>query len=95
MNLHIISEVYIQEDKHVIRIINSYEQTIRENDFLYEKECENEKEIKDNCDIFINDKLIPFSYFHKFNKKGNNKIKYIFKNNVKNSSYMLKKIIKI
>ena len=50
--------------------------------YKYEKEKENEKEIKDNCEIRINDKLIPFSYFHKFNKKGKYTIKYIFKNNI-------------
>ena len=58
---------------------------------MYENDCENEKEIKENCQIFINDKLIPFSYFHKFNNKGNYKKKYIFKNNVKNANYMFSK----
>ena len=42
----------------------------------YEKENENEKEIKENCEIRINDEIIPFSYFYKliqklfFNKKS-------------------------
>ena len=35
---------------------------------------ENEKEIKENCEIKINDKIIPFNYFHKFKKKGKYKI---------------------
>ena len=70
----IIGELDIKEDNKNIRIINSYEQATRENKFNelieYKKENENEKEIKDNCEIIINDELIPFSYFHKFNKKG-------------------------
>ena len=36
-NNYIICEFYIQEDKQNIRIINSYEQFIRENNNLYEK----------------------------------------------------------
>ena len=39
--------------------------------FKYKKEYENEAQIKDNCEIRINDELIPFSYFYKFNKKVN------------------------
>ena len=66
----IIAELNIKEDNQNIRIINSYEQAARENKYIdYKKENENEKEIKDNCKIIINDELIPFSYFHKFNKK--------------------------
>ena len=68
---YIIGELDIKEDNQNIRIINSYEQSNRENNlYVYEKDNENEKEIKDNCEIRINNELIPFSYFHKFNKKG-------------------------
>ena len=69
-NNYIIGEFNIKEDKQNIRIINSYEQFNREYKaiFQYKKEYENEKEIKTNCEIFINDASIPFSYFHKFNK---------------------------
>ena len=38
----------------------------------------NEEEIE-NCEIKINDILIPFTYFYKFKNKGKYKIKYIFK----------------
>ena len=85
----IIGELNIKEDNQNIRIINSYEQATRENKFIkYKKEKENEKEIKDNCEIIINDKLIRFSYFHKFNKKGKYTILYIFKNKITNTNYM-------
>ena len=80
---YITAELNIEEDNQNIRIINSYEQSTREKKNIeYKKENENEKEIKDNCEIIINDELIPFSYFHKFNKKGKYKIKYIFKNKI-------------
>ena len=86
---YIIAELYVKEDNHNIRIINSYEQSNREHKFYeYKKENENEKEIKDNCEIIINDELIPFSYFHKFNKKGKYTIIYIFKNKIAKTNYM-------
>ena len=88
-NNYIIAEFDINKNNQDVRIINSYEQFYKENYFLkYEKEYENEKEIKDNCEIRINNEIIPFSYFHKFNKKGKYKIKYTFKNNTKNTNFM-------
>ena len=78
------------------KIINSYEQvkTIYfNNNFNYnynydfkipnknENDCYNEKEIKDNCILKIDDEIIPFSYTYKFSKVGKHKIQYIFKKN--------------
>ena len=61
---YIIGEFDIKKDNKNIRIINSYEQCNREHKvYEYEKKCENEKEIKENCEIRINDKIISFSYF--------------------------------
>ena len=87
-----------------IRIINCYEEfimnKIRENPNLNEefkkkyypdgklnKDLMNEQEIK-ICEISINDKLIPFSYFHKFEEKGKYKIIYNFKTNLIRTSFM-------
>ena len=84
----IISEIDIKKDNKNIRIINSYEQYFRKfKNVKYEKEYENEKEIK-NCEIRINDEIIPFSFFYKFNKKGKYNIKYIFKENISKCEYM-------
>ena len=47
----------------------------------------NEEEIK-KCEIRINDKPIPFNYFHKFTNKGKYILKYLFSNNLSNTSYM-------
>ena len=78
-----------------IRIINSFEEDntrrIREKEELSEEWYKiylpngifnesfiNEGEIK-NYEIKINDELIPFNYFHKFNNRGKYQIKYSFK----------------
>ena len=89
INNYIIAEFDIKEDNQKIRIINCYEKARRENEFIeYEKRYENEVQIKDNCEIRINGKLIPFSYFHKFNKKGKYTIKYYFLLNITKTNYM-------
>ena len=86
---YIISEIYIEENNQNIRIINSYEECNREYTLKrYKKEWENEKEIKDNCEIRINDKIIKFCYFYEFKKKGKYNINYIFKNNITNCNHM-------
>ena len=85
---YIISEFNIKEVGQNIRIINSYEESNDDDENFYKKEHENEKQIKENCEIFINDEFFPFSYFHKFKKKGKYTILYIFKNNITNTNYM-------
>ena len=90
-NNYITAEIYISDynaDKD-IRIINSYEQSKRE--FLTIKgdyKNENEKEIQENCEIKVDDKIIPFSYFCKFKFKKKYKIIYTFKNKLKNINYL-------
>ena len=84
INNYIIGEIEINEDNinEDIRLINTFEEVKRqyklgdkEDDYKYE----NEKEIKDNCEIKINNNIIPFKYFYKFNQKGKYIIQYSFK----------------
>ena len=101
-NNYIIAEINISKE-HInkdIRILNSFEQMKREiqneidedneddeddeDNFIYE----NEKEIKDNCLIKINEKTIRFSYFYKFQKVGIYKIQYIFNKYLTNTNYL-------
>ena len=91
---YIIAEIYIEEYyiNEKIRILNSYEEYMRNigpNDKL-ETKLMNEKEIN-KCEIKINDKVIPFNYFHKFKKQGKNIIKYYFKNYLTDTSLMFYK----
>ena len=73
------------------RIINSYENVKYEdknqNKKDYDKSKENEEEIKD-CEIFINDKKINFTYYYKFLSAGNYIIKYKFKKLLKITNFM-------
>jgi len=90
-NNYIIAEIEIKEEyiNRDIRIINSYEQCNKEQKWLkYKEENENEKEIKENCEIKINNKIIVFSYFYRFNKKGKYFIEYSFKNILSKTNYM-------
>ena len=78
-------EIFIKKDDvdKNIRIINSFENVKREEEWKYpdeDWEYENEKEIKENIEIKINGKVIKFTYYYKFNKEGKYIIKYLFKN---------------
>ena len=90
-NNYIIAEIIIKDEdvNKDIRILNSHEELLRKhpNSPFKDKIYNNEDEIK-KCEIYINDELIPFNYFHKFNIKGKYIIKYIFKNNLINSNFM-------
>ena len=96
-NNYIIGEFEIEEDNQNIRIINSQEQVYRENQDemsdeekkeIFKEEYNNENEIKEICEIKINNEAIPFSYFYKFKNKGKNKIIYLFKNNLTKCNFM-------
>ena len=45
----------------------------------WEDEYKYEKEIKENCEIKINNNIIPFNYHYEFKKKGKYKNVYTFK----------------
>ena len=89
---YIIAEISINEENinKDIRIINSYDEYARNNENSNEekKSGENNEEEIRKCEIKINDELIPFSYFHQFNKEGNFIIKYSFKNFLENINFM-------
>jgi len=91
-NNYIISEIEIYYDNKNERIISSYEEFYKEKKYwidnildeerrkmLINKENKNEKEIKENCIIEINNEKIPFSYFYEFKKKGNIKLNIYLK----------------
>ena len=89
---YITAEICIGEDDiyKSKRIINSFENVKYENNLENEEtdyKFENEKEIN-KCEITINNKIIPFCYFYKFNKKGKYTIKYTFSKQITNTSYM-------
>jgi len=91
LNNYIINEIEVKENdiNKDVRIINSFEQCIRNlNNESNKGENRNEKEIKDNIEITINDNVIPFSYFHKFKEEGKYTIKYTFKNNLTNINHL-------
>ena len=73
----------------VLRIINSYEQRIKDGELEHNKNdlyFQNEKEIKENCNIIVDNKPIEFSYFFKFDKIGIYKIKYLFMENIEKTN---------
>ena len=89
----IIGEIYINKEdiNKDIRIINSFENVKieykiedKEDDWKYE----NEKEIKENIEIKINNKIIPFSYYHKFENEGKYIIQYSFKNKLTKTNHI-------
>ena len=88
----IILEINIKYNNSRERIINSFENTKREHQVLRSieiggEENENEKDIKD-CEMYINDKKIDFTYYYSFKNKGKYKIKYKFKNLLNSASFM-------
>ena len=71
-------------------MISSFENTKRENPYDKWNNIEmkkNEEDIKD-CEIYINDKKIDFTYYYTFNKKGKYIIKYKFKKLLNSTEYM-------
>ena len=76
-----------------IRIINSYEEFIREHQNDNEMvenimgELYNEEDIK-KCEIRINNEIIPFNYFYKFPNNGVYLIEYTFNNILTKTSFM-------
>ena len=80
-NNYIIAEIDIEDEdiNENNRILNSYEEEMEHNENEMIDEYKNEDEIK-QCEIRINDEIIPFNYYHRFKSKGKYIIKYSFKN---------------
>ena len=85
---YIICEYNIKKEKinEPIQIINSYEEAKRQYR-EYIKGIENEKEIKENCEIYLNNKSIDFCYKYKLTKEKN-EIKIISKTPLTNINWM-------
>ena len=88
----IVGEVNINEENvgKSLRIINSFEKwlLIHCNDDFEDdyNKYRNEKEIKENTEIEIDGNKIAFNYNYKFEKIGIYPIKYLFKNDLTNTS---------
>ena len=86
----IILEINITDNNSKERIINSFENAKRENphsDWNNNETKNNEDEIKE-CEIYINDKKIEFTYDYIFKNKGKYIIKYKFKKLLNSCSFM-------
>ena len=86
----IILEINIKDNNSRERIINSFENTRRENqdwDWNNIETKKNEEEIKE-CEIYINDKKIDFTYYYTFKNKGKYIIKYKFKKLLNSCNFM-------
>ena len=82
----IIGIINVKKNNLIQRIINSYE-NVKDEKSSELNGVANEEEIKES-EIFINDKKINFTYYYKFPKEGEYKIKYIFRNLLKSTNYM-------
>ena len=81
----------MNEERIKIQILNSYEEIKRNYgnfpSWDFNGTSENEDELK-NCDIFINNKRIPFCYNYEFPKEGKYKIKFVFYKPLTNLNFM-------
>ena len=102
---YILAEINIRDEdiKKEIRIINSFEEyfskeKIKDIDDNEKSLYSNGKEIIKNCEIKINDEIIPFTYFYTFNEKGKYNIKYSFNHCLTKTNHLFydcKNIIKL
>ena len=91
---YINTEIFIKEEdiNKSIRIINSYEEYLTSTKSIIDiknisEETKNQKEIK-QCEIRINNELIPFNYFYEFTQSKKYSIKYTFNSLLKNVHYL-------
>ena len=91
----IIGEININKNdiNKDIQIINTFENVKKKYHDLFkdgkdEYKFMHEKEIKENIEIYINEKIIKFTYSYKFNKEGKYNIKFSFKNNITRTCFL-------
>ncbi len=75
-----------KNDKLNRQILNCYEGILKE--FPNFEGKNNEIELKENCELYINNKKIDFCFNYKFPQEGNNIIKVICINPLINTNYM-------
>ena len=90
--IQIICEYDIKNKNEDIQILNCYEEVKKQDpkDFNWEliEYVENEKEIKDKSELYLNNQKIQFCFKYKFEKEGKNTINIIFNNLLKNTNFM-------
>ena len=89
----IIGEINIRSDDiyKFTRVINSFENFKRETNISEQEDdwkFNNEKELRENIEIKINGKTMPFSYSYNFPVKGRYNIQYSFKKCLTKTNHM-------
>jgi len=82
---------YNINNKNNVQILNCYEEVKKNNTFLdwnIINDNGNEIEIKENCQIYLNEKPIYFSFKKNFENEGKNIIKIILKNPLTYTNFM-------
>ena len=86
-----IYDIKKDEDDYLnnpIRILNCYEEAKKDHPNWNLEGINNEKEIKENCELYLNENKIDFCYKYKFDKEGKYTIKIIFKKPLININYI-------
>ena len=99
---NIICDFFIKKndtnDNLIRQILNCYEEVKKQNpNWNWEiiNGNENQKQIEENCEIYLNEEKICFSYIYHFPKEGKYTIKYKFKNNLTNTNFLFSKCTSI
>ncbi len=79
-------EIKDEDINKEIQILNSFEEYKRQNQYIRGEE--NEKQIKESCQVYVNNQKINFCYKLRFSQKGKYQIKFIFKKLLTNINYM-------
>ena len=86
-NNYIKGIIEVKNDNETLRILNSFKRPKSKGSSVKDQKPENYKEIE-NIEIKINEKIIPFNYFYKFEKQGKYDIEYTFKEPLTNADHL-------